>query len=60
MNNDDPRSLAKAVFEPKDSRETEINGALKLEEERHASVIKNMRRLRALRLSRKQPRKANE
>jgi hypothetical protein len=60
MNNDDPRSIAEAIFEPKESRETAINDALKLEEERHAAVIKNMRRLRALRLSRKQPNKANE
>ena len=33
-------------------REEEINHALKLEAERHEAVIKNMHRLRALRLAR--------
>ena len=45
----DARAVTETVFE--------ISDALKLEEERHAAVIKNMHRLRALRLSRKQSRK---
>ena len=50
----DARAVAETVFERERRREREISDALKLEEERHAAVIKNMHRLRALRLSRKQ------
>jgi hypothetical protein len=51
MINNDPRAIAETLFEREQRREREISDALKLEEERHASVIKNMHRLRALRLS---------
>ena len=39
------------LFEPKQSRE-EIKNAIKLEEARRAAAIKNLYRLRSLRLSR--------
>jgi hypothetical protein len=47
----DARVVAETVFEREKRREREVGDALKLEEERHAAVIENMRRLRALRLS---------
>ena len=43
---------AESVFQRNERREAEINDALKQEEARHAAVVKNMHRLRALRLSR--------
>jgi hypothetical protein len=49
----DARAVAETIFERQQRREREIGDALKLEEERHEAVIKNMYRLRALRLSRK-------
>ena len=45
------RHIAEALFEPKQSRE-EIKNAIKLEEARRAAAIKNLYRLRSLRLSR--------
>ena len=45
--------IAEALFEPKQSRE-EIKDAIKLEEARRAAEIKNLYRLRSLRLSRDQ------
>ena len=50
---DEQRDLAEALFEPKQSRE-EIKNAIKLEEARRAAAIKNLYRLRSLRLSRDQ------
>jgi hypothetical protein len=47
------RDIAEALFEPKQSRE-EIKNANKLEEARRAAVVKNLYRLRSLRLSRNQ------
>jgi len=43
---------AESVFQRNERREAEINDALKQEEARHSAVVKNMHRLRALRLSR--------
>ena len=43
---------AERVSQRNERREAEINDALKQEEARHAAVVKNMHRLRALRLSR--------
>jgi len=43
------RDIAETIFEP--TRE-EIKDAIKLEEERRAALVKNLYRLRALRLSR--------
>ncbi len=48
------REVAESVFQRNERREAEINNALKQEEARHAAVLKNMHRLRALRLSREQ------
>ena len=46
------REVAESVFERNQRREAEINEALKQEAARRAAVVKNMQRLRALRLSR--------
>jgi hypothetical protein len=46
------RELAETVFERNQRREAEINNALKQEAARRAAVVKNMQRLRALRLER--------
>ncbi len=58
MANKDPRAVAETVFEREQRRNREISAALKVEEERHAAVVKNMQRLRALRLSREQATRA--
>jgi hypothetical protein len=46
------RELAEAEFDQHRKRETETGGALKLEAARHAALVDNMNRLRALRLAR--------
>ena len=46
------REVAESVFERNQRREAEINNALKQEAARRAAVVKNMLRLKALRLSR--------
>jgi hypothetical protein len=46
-------AFSETVFEREQRREKEIKDALKLEAERHEAAIKNMHRLRALRLERK-------
>ena len=51
---DQARAVAETAFQRQQRREREISEAMKLEEERHAAVLKNMQRLRALRLSRNQ------
>ena len=48
------RRVAETAFGDQKKHERKISEALKLEQERHAAVIKNMQRLRALRLSREQ------
>jgi hypothetical protein len=50
----DPKQLERAerVFQQKQRREAEITAALNQEAVRHAAAIKNMHRLRALRLAR--------
>ena len=50
---DAEQRIAEALFEPKQSRE-EIKNAIKLEEARRATMVKNLYRLRSLRLSRNQ------
>jgi len=45
------REIAEAIFEP--TRE-EIKDAIRLEEERRAALVKNLYRLRTLRLARDQ------
>jgi hypothetical protein len=41
-----------SLFERNQRREMEINEALQLEADRHAAAVRNMHRLRALRLAR--------
>jgi hypothetical protein len=48
------RQLAETVFERNERRETEINNAMKQEHARREAAVKNMYRLRALRLERDQ------
>ncbi len=50
MTDKDPRAIAETVFQREQRREREISEALRLEQERHVAVVKNMQRLRALRL----------
>jgi hypothetical protein len=49
---DSQRELAETVFERNQRREAEINYALKQEYARRETAIKNMYRLKALRLAR--------
>jgi hypothetical protein len=51
MSDTNQRGVAESLFERTQRREEEINYALKLEAERHEALIKNMHRLRALRLA---------
>jgi phosphopantothenate synthetase len=44
--------VAETVFYRNKRRETEINDALSQEQARHEAAVKNMQRLRALRLER--------
>ena len=53
MSDAEQRDIAEALFEPKQSRE-EIKDAIKLEDARRAAMVKNLYRLRSLRLSRNQ------
>jgi hypothetical protein len=53
MSDAEQRNNAEAIFEPKQSRE-EIKDAIKLEEARRAAMVKNLYRLRSLRLSHSQ------
>ena len=50
MPNAEQRDIAEALFAPKQSRD-EIRNAIKLEEARRAAMVKNLYRLRSLRLS---------
>jgi hypothetical protein len=52
MIDENQRAIAETVFDREQRRETELSAALRLEEERHAAIVKNMQRLRALRLAR--------
>ena len=54
MANNDQRALAETVFERNQRREVEINDAMKQENARREAAVKNMYRLRALRLERNQ------
>ncbi len=46
------REVAESAFDKNKRREAEINQALRQEQARHEAAIKNMHRLRALRLQR--------
>ena len=52
MSDTNQHEAAESLFERAQRREEEINHALKLGTERHEAVIKNMHRLKALRLAR--------
>jgi hypothetical protein len=52
MSDTNQREAAESLIERTQRREEEIAHALKLEAERHEAVLKNMHRLRALRLAR--------
>jgi hypothetical protein len=54
MTNTDQRAFAETVFERNQRRDAEINEALKQENARREAAVKNMYRLRALRLERDQ------
>jgi hypothetical protein len=51
MSDSKQRDAAESLFARNQRRETEIDGALMQEAARHAAVIKNMHRLKALRLA---------
>jgi len=51
MSDIEQREIAEAFFEQKQSRE-HLKEAIKLEEARRAALVKNLYRLRSLRLSR--------
>jgi hypothetical protein len=46
------RTVAESLFDRNQRRNAEINEALKQEAARHDAAVKNMQRLRALRLAR--------
>jgi hypothetical protein len=52
MTDTDQRAFAETVFERNQRRDAEINEALKQENARREAAVKNMYRLRALRLER--------
>ena len=54
MANIEQRALAETVFERNQRRDAEINEALKQENARREAAVKNMYRLRVLRLERDQ------
>ena len=51
MSDTDQRAVAETAFDRNQRREMEINDALKQERARREAAVKNMYRLRALRLS---------
>jgi len=59
MSDTKQREVVESLFERTQRREEEINYALKLVAERHEAVIKNMHRLKALRLARDAKSKTN-
>jgi hypothetical protein len=54
MTDSDQRAFAETIFERNQRRDAEINEALKQENARREAAVKNMFRLRALRLERDQ------
>jgi hypothetical protein len=54
MTDTDQRAFAETIFEPNQTRNAKINEALKQENARREAAVKNMYRLRALRLERDQ------
>jgi hypothetical protein len=56
----DTREIAETIFQRNQRREAEINDALKQEYARREAAVKNMYRLRALRLERDKKPKAGQ
>ena len=54
MTDSDQRAFAETVFERNQRRDAEINEALKQENARREAAVRNMYRLKALRLERDQ------
>ena len=54
MTETDQRAFAETIFERSQRRDAEINEALKQENARREAAVKNMYRLKALRLERDQ------
>ena len=54
MTDSDQRAFAETVFERNQRRDAEINEALKQENSRREAAVKNMYRLKTLRLERDQ------
>jgi hypothetical protein len=54
MSDTEQREVAETLFEPSQTREQirQMRDAIKLEEERRTALVKNLYRLRAVRLSR--------
>ena len=46
------RQVAESIFDKEKRREVEIKGALQQEQAKHDAALKNMQRLRSLRLAR--------
>ena len=46
------RQVAESIFDKEKRRESEIKGALQQEQVKHDAALKNMQRLRSLRLAR--------
>ena len=59
MTDTDQRAFAETIFERNQRRDAEINEAHKQENARREAAVKNMYRLRALRLERDQKAKSN-
>ena len=59
MTETDQRAFAETIFERSQRRDAEINKALKQENSRREAAVKNMYRLRALRLERDQKDRSN-
>ena len=59
MTDTDQRAFAETVFERNQRRDAEINEALKQENARREAAVRNMYRLKALRLERDQKAKSN-
>ena len=59
MTDTDQRAFAETIFERSQRRDAEINEALKQENSRREAAVKNMYRLRALRLERDQKDRSN-
>ena len=60
MTDTDQRAFAETIFERNQRRDAEINEALKQENARREAAVKNMFRLRALRLERDQKPKVSK